>query len=171
LGAPALWADAREAVRSHKLGMALQKAERAWARTFAGRLRFELADHKLRKAEALTLMCPLVSRALDRDDGLEADALDPHGAADAFRLGLKAAFGGLFGDWRGDPSVTVEFCRTGVAWGRGRLPAILDGEPHHFPNRVRFSFEAEAFRALAPGRPAQSELADAVIGEAAATTT
>ena len=167
LGSPALWADAREAVRSHKLKLALQRAERAWKRAFAGRLHFDLADDRLRKAEALTLMCPLVSRALGRDDGLEADALDPHGAAEAFRLGLRAAFGGLLGDWRKDPSVTTEFCRSGSAWGRGGLPAILDGEPHRFPRRVQFAFEPVAFRALAPPKAASPEIAASVIGEAA----
>jgi diacylglycerol kinase family enzyme len=150
LGAPALWADAREAVRAMKLRLALARIRRAAQRAFAGRLRFDLADRRTRKAEALTLMCPLVSRAQTREDALEVDALDPHGVAEAFRLGLRAAFSGMFGDWRQDPAVTTERCRQGQAWARGRIPAILDGEPHRFARRVRFSFRPGAFRALAP---------------------
>jgi diacylglycerol kinase family enzyme len=163
LGAPALWADAREAVRAMKFRLALARAQRAFHRTFAGRLRFDLADDKTRKAEALTLMCPLVSRALTRIDALEADALDPHGVAEAFRLGLRAAFGGFLGDWRKDPSVTTEICRAGEAWARGRIPAILDGEPYRFPDRVAFSFRPAAFRALAPDiDPPPESRADAI---------
>ena len=163
LGAPALWADAREAVRALKFRQALARAERAFRRTFHGRLRFDLADDRTRKAEALTLMCPLVSRALTRADALEADALDPHGVAQAFRLGLRAAFGGLLGDWRNDPAVTTELCRAGQAWARGRIPAILDGEPYRFARRVTFSFRPAAFRALAPRiDPPPESRADAI---------
>ena len=150
LGAPALWADAREAVRAMEFRKALARAQRAFRRTFHGSLRFDLADDRKRKAEALTLMCPLVSKALTRADALEADALDPRGVAEAFRLGLRAAFGGLLGDWRQDPAVTTELCRRGQAWARGRIPAILDGEPNRIPRRETFSFRPDAFRALAP---------------------
>jgi diacylglycerol kinase family enzyme len=102
-------------------------------------------------------MCPLVSRVLTSADALEVDALDPHGVAQAFRLGLRAAFGGLLGDWREDPAVTTELCRKGQAWARGRIPAILDGEPYRFPRRVTFSFRSAAFRALAPHLDAPPE--------------
>ena len=163
LGAPALWADAREAVRALKFRQALARAQRAFRRTFHGSLRFDLADGRTRKAEALTLMCPLVSRALTREDALEVDALDPHGVGQAFRLGLRAAFSGILGDWRQDPSVTTELCRSGQAWARGRIPAIIDGEPHRFPRQVSFSFRPAAFRALAPPLdPPPETRADAV---------
>jgi diacylglycerol kinase family enzyme len=163
LGAPALWADAREAVRAHKLGLAWTRVQRAFRRAFAGKLRFDLADQRVRRCEALTLMCPLVSPMITTEDALEADALDPHGVAEAFRLGLRAAFGGLFGEWRKDPSVSTELCRKGQAWARGHIPAILDGEPHRFPRRVRFSFRPAAFRALAPHlEPPPTEPAEAV---------
>lgn len=150
LGAPALWADAREAVRAMDVAAALAKARHAFQRAFSGRLRYVIDERWIRKAEALTLMCPLVSKALTREDALEADALDPKGVAEALRLGLRAAFGGLLGDWRQDPSVTTQFCRHGRAWANGRIPAILDGEPVRFERSVEFRFRPDAFRALAP---------------------
>jgi diacylglycerol kinase family enzyme len=150
LGSPALWADAREAVRELKLWAAMQRAQRACVRAFSGPLKFQLDRNPIAQAEALTLMCPLVSKALDREEALEAAALDPQGVGEAFRLGMRAAFGSVLGDWRRDPAVTIELCRSGRAWARGRIPAILDGEPQRLNPGVVFRFKPDAFRALAP---------------------
>jgi len=146
LGAPALWAHAREAVRRGRLRLAFLRARHALAHTFSGRLRFTLDGREQRKAQALTLMCPLVSRAINGQQALEAAALDPRGATDAFRLGFSTLFGG----WRQDASVRVELCTTGKAWARGRIPAILDGEPHRLESPVAIQFQAAGFRAFAP---------------------
>jgi diacylglycerol kinase family enzyme len=150
LGSPALWADAREAVRELKLWAAMTRARRACIRAFSGPLKFQLDRGAISETEALTLMCPLVSKALTREDALEAAALDPQGVGEAFRLGLRAAFGDILGDWRRDPAVTVDLCRSGRAWARGRIPAILDGEPLRLNPGVMFHFKPDAFRALAP---------------------
>jgi diacylglycerol kinase family enzyme len=150
LGAPALWADAREAVRAMNIAMAVAKARRAYLRAFSGRLRYVTGQRWIRKAEALTLMCPLVARGVDGDDALEIDALDPKNVAEGVRLGLRAAFAGALGDWRRDPAVQTELCTEGRAWANGRIPAILDGEPYQFDRVVEFRFRPEAFRALAP---------------------
>ena len=147
LGAPALWADAREAVRKGKLKLAVLRARRALLRAFKGRLRYELNGGERRKAEALTLMCPLVSQGLDEDVGLEAAALDPKGALEGFRLGVSTLVGG----WRNDPSVKIEICTSGQAWAHGRIPVIVDGEPRRMDSPVRLAYRPRAFRALVPG--------------------
>lgn len=147
LGSPALWATAREAAREGRLDLAVARAQRAFRRAFTGRLRFVLDGRPKQKAEALTLMCPLVSTALDADErALEAAALDPSSALDVFRLGFNAARG----QWREDPSVSVGRCRTGRVWARGRIPAILDGEPARLDPQVSIRFRPKAFRALVP---------------------
>jgi diacylglycerol kinase family enzyme len=146
LGAPALWAHAREAVRRRRFRLALLRARYALSRAFSGSLRFTLDDLRKQKAQALTLMCPLVSRALNDEQALEAAALDPRGAAEAFRLGLSV----LFGRWRQDASVRVQLCTFGKAWARGRIPVILDGEPHRLESPVTIQFRAQGFRAFAP---------------------
>jgi diacylglycerol kinase family enzyme len=168
LGAPALWAHAREAVRKRRFRLAFLRTRHALAHAFSGRLRFSLDQGETRKSRALTLMCPLVSRALDREQALEAAALDPRGAADVFRLGFSA----LFGRWRQDASVRVELCVTGKAWARGRIPAILDGEPHRLESPVAIQFQAAGFRAFAPppspvSRPATYPLAAHVLDRSA----
>ena len=146
LGAPALWADAREAVRAHRLDLAWRRARRALARAFSRKLHYTLGDGTVEKTEALTLMCPLVSRGLTHDGALEAAALDPRDAAEVLRLGFNA----VAGRWRADPSVRTTLTRQGVAWSRRRIPAVIDGEPCRLEPRVQFRFLPVAFRALAP---------------------
>jgi diacylglycerol kinase family enzyme len=129
------------------LDIALARARRAFRNAFSGRLRFALDGRPRMKAEALTLMCPLVSNALDAEErALEAAALDPSSALDVFRLGFNAARG----QWREDPSVAVGRCRIGKVWARGRIPAIFDGEPARLDPEVSIRFRPKAFRALVP---------------------
>jgi diacylglycerol kinase family enzyme len=148
LGAPALWADAREAVRDRKVLTAVRRSWRAARRAFGGNLRYVLDNGPREKAEALTLMCPLISKAMDEETALEAAAMDVTGAADAFRL----AFNTVFGDWRRDPSVIVRPCRHGRATTRGSMPVILDGEAIRLRSPVEIKFIPRAFRALEPAK-------------------
>ena len=150
IGSPALWADAREAMRFGRLTVAIAKARRAVAHAFSMGVRFRIDGGPRQKAEALTLICPLVSRALEEETALEAIALDPHGAGEAVRLGLRTLFADLVGDWRVDPAVRVELCRRGEVWTRGRLPVLLDGEPQWLSSPAEIRFNANAFRALVP---------------------
>ncbi len=153
LGSPALFAEAREAARAGLLGLAWQKARGAMARAFSARLRYQLEGGEIGRAEALALLCPLVSRAMADDErALEAAALNPHGAAEAFRLGFRAMFHDIMGDWRLDPSVDTSKCRRGVAWATSAIPVILDGEPMRLHRRVEIRFVERAFRAYAPAR-------------------
>ena len=146
LGAPALWADAREAVRAGRLDLAWSRGKRALGRAFSHKVHYTLGDGSVEKTEALTLMCPLVSRGLTHDGALEAAALDPRDAGEALRLGFNA----VTGSWRSDPSVRTTLTRQGVAWSRRRIPAVIDGEPCRLDPRVQFRFVPVAFRALAP---------------------
>lgn len=152
LGSPALWARARESAREGKLRLAILRARRAMRSAFSGRLRFSLDGTPRRKTEALVLMTPLVSKAMDETDGyLEAAALDPGNALEVFRLGFHAAQG----DWRADPAVDAGRCRHGRAWAAGRIPAVLDGEPTSLGAVSDFRFLPTAFRALVPRPPAE----------------
>ena len=148
LGAPAWWASAREALRHGRLRLALLRADRALRRAFAGRLRFALDGGERERAEALTLMCPLVSRGEGPVDALEASVLTLKGAAEAFRLGMRTILPG--GDWRADPSVRIAATRDGRAWAKGRIPVVLDGEPHRLPAEAGFRFVPRALRVYAP---------------------
>lgn len=146
LGAPALWAPAREAMREGRLSIALRRARSALRRAFSGKIRFRLDRGPLKRAEALVLITPLISTALSGNDGLEAAVMTPAKASEAFRLAATA----LFSDWRNDPSVETQVIKRAHAWARSRIPAILDGETVRLDTFTEVRFDAVAFRALAP---------------------
>ncbi len=153
VGAPALWAEAREAVRAGQLRQAIERAHYAWRNAFASRLHYRLDQGVRCSANALALVCPLISGVLDDETQLEAAALDPADSVQAFRLGFRALLSDVLGDWRNDPAVTDTAFRSGEAWARGHIPAILDGEPRRLPKRVQIRFNPAAFRALVPRAP------------------
>ena len=153
LGSPALWAPAREAMRTGKLALAWAYGRRALRRAFSGRLRYALDGGDRRRTQALVLISPMISRAFDEPIGLEAAAMDPSDTSQAFRLAATA----LFSDWRQDASVTTRPARKIEIWGRSKIPAVIDGEPTLLSHQTRVTFIPKAFRALAP--------APAVVGE------
>jgi diacylglycerol kinase family enzyme len=149
-GSPALWAPAREAMRTGKLSLAWTYGRRALRRAFSGKIRVELDGGKARKSEALVLISPMISTAMDEPVGLEAAAMNPADAAQAFRLAANA----LFSDWRQDPSVMTQPARRIRIKARSRIPAVLDGEPTLLPHDMTVTFIAKAFNALVPEPPA-----------------
>ncbi|OGN49890.1 MAG: diacylglycerol kinase [Caulobacterales bacterium RIFOXYB1_FULL_67_16] len=153
LGSPALWAPAREAMRTGKLRLAWAYARRALKRAFTGRLRFSLDGGGRRRAEALVLISPMISKAMETPTGLEAAAMDPSDAAQAFRLAANA----LFSDWRHDPAVSTRSARRIDVRARSRIPAVIDGEPVLLKPEATVRFIPQAFRALAPRPPAAED--------------
>ena len=145
-GSPALWAPAREALRLGKLGLAWAYARRALKRAFSGQLRFSLDGRPPRRAEALVLISPMISSAMDEDSGLEAAAMNPADAGQAFRLAAHA----VLDDWRQDPAVVTRATQKVVLGARSRIPAVIDGEPVLLRHEARVRFIRKAFRALAP---------------------
>lgn len=147
LGAPALWAPAREAAREGRLGLAVDRARRAWSRAFSSRLRVSLNAGPRRKAEAAAFLCPLISRALeDAAPRMEAAVFQTTGAAEAFRLGFHA----LAGDWRNDPAVEAVALDRAVCDAGRPIPTILDGETVELGSRVEITFHPDLLRVLAP---------------------
>ena len=145
-GSPALWAPAREAIRLGKLGLAWAYARRALRRAFSGQMRFSLDARPPRRAEALVLISPMISRAMDEDTGLEAAAMNPADAGQAFRLAAHA----VLDDWRQDPAVTTRATQRVAMRARSRIPAVIDGEPILLRHEARVRFIRKAFQALAP---------------------
>jgi diacylglycerol kinase family enzyme len=148
LGSPALWQPAREAARRNDLPSAWRKAAFAMRRAFSTRLRFQAAGGAKHKTVALSLICPLISRATDSQDWLEAASLN---VSDMISL-LRLALNNLLSDWRRDPAVMTEPCVEGRAWARRRIPCLLDGELHTLGRAATIRFHPLAFNALAPAR-------------------
>jgi diacylglycerol kinase family enzyme len=147
LGTPALWADAREAVRGGHLFDATQWAVTTARRSLTEPLNYAFGDALHGTAEAVAVICPFVSRGVSEGEPmLEAAAFDPKTAREAFRLGLYA----LFNDWRKDPSVTRAKVKTLQVTGHGHVPVMLDGERMRMGRCVTIRFIPLAFRALRP---------------------
>lgn len=153
LGSPALWAPAREAVRTGKLKLAWTYGRRALRRAFSGRLRFSLDGRPDRRTEALVFISPMISKVMDENTGLEAAAMDPTDASQAFRLAANA----VFSDWRQDPAVTTKAMKKATVRARSRIPAVIDGEPTLLRHEARVRFVPKAFRAFAPEPPAAED--------------
>jgi diacylglycerol kinase family enzyme len=146
VGAPALWAPAREAARYHKAKLAWLRAQRAMRRAFSGRLRYALDQGARCKAGALSFLSPLISRALEDDEPvLEAAIFDLKGASDVLSLGFHA----LIGDWRDAPAVEAVRCRAARIWAAERIPAILDGEAVRLESAADIVFRPDVVRVLA----------------------
>jgi diacylglycerol kinase family enzyme len=151
LGGPALWADARESLRAGRLGEALQRSITALRRHSSGALNYEMDSQGKAFAEAVAVICPLVSRAMgSREESLEAAALDPKTAAAVFSLAVHA----VVDDWRLDPSVLRATVRSIRVRGHGRVPVILDGETMKMGREVNITFRPLGFRAVVPCSPA-----------------
>ena len=150
LGSAALWAPAREAIRTGQLKLAWVYARRALRRAFSGRLRYALDGASGRQTEALVLISPTISEAIGDDAGLEAAAMNPVDAGQAVRLAAHALFTG----WRQDPSVRTTAIRSASVRSRSRIPAVIDGEPTLLRHEANVRFIPRAFRALAPTPPA-----------------
>lgn len=153
LGSPALWAPAREAIRTGKLRLAWTYGRRALKRAFTGRLRFSLDGRADRRAEALVLISPMISKVMEEDTGLEAAAMNPADAIEAFRMAAHA----VLDDWRQDPAVTTRSIRKASVRARSRIPAVIDGEPVLLKHTAEIRFIRRAFRALAPIPPAAED--------------
>ena len=153
LGSPALWAPAREAMRTGKLKLAWMHGRRALRRAFSGRIRFSLDGGERQRAEALVLISPMISKVMDDPVGLEAAAMNTSDAAQAFRLAAHA----LFDDWRHDPNVTTRPARQITVSARSKIPAVIDGEPVLLGRETSISFLPRAFMALAPLPPAAED--------------
>ncbi len=147
LGSPALWAPAREAVRQGKAKLAFLRARRAVGRAFTGRLRYSVEGGEREKTEALVIMCPIASKALDTDaKALEVAAMNVHGAGEVLRLGLNA----IVRDWRTDPAVQVQDCKVVRVWSAQTIPAVLDGEIVRLKGLAEIRYVPAVCRVLAP---------------------
>jgi diacylglycerol kinase family enzyme len=150
LGAPSLWADAREAVREGHLLEAAKRAVTATRRGLSDAIDYEFGETS-GSADAVAVICPLISEDMSHDEAaLEAVALDPGTAAGLFSLAFHAAFDG----WRNDASVTRAKVRKVEVRAHGEIPVILDGEKVQIERSVRITFLPTAFRAIVPRAPA-----------------
>lgn len=147
LGAPSLWAQAREACRKGDMVEAVKRSMTAARRSLSESLDYDFGGELTGSAEAVIVICPAISKTLREDERtLEAAAVDPETAAGLFGLAFHAAFD----DWRNDSAVSLAKVKNVRVTGHGEVPVILDGETVRMGRTVGISFLPLAFRALVP---------------------
>ncbi len=147
IGAPALWAKAREALREGAIDVALEKGAQAVDRMFASKVSYEFNALHMGSAEAITVTCPLISEVLSDDRKVfEAAVIDISHAGDMLGLATAAAFG----QWRDDQNVAVVATERVKITADTRIPIILDGEPIERDLAFEVEFIPKAFTAIVP---------------------
>ena len=147
LGAPSLWAQAREAARRGDLVEAVKRSITAARRSLSDALEYDFGGGLTGSAEAVIVICPAISKTMNENERtLEVAAVDTETAAGLFGLAFHAAFD----DWRNGAAVSLAKAKKIRVTGHGEVPVILDGETVRMGRTVGISFVPLAFRALVP---------------------
>lgn len=145
VGAPALWAKAREALREGDLQSAVGEGVNAFQQMFASKVMYSFREGERDEAAAVAIICPLISDVLnDSAPSFEAAAVSLESAGDVLAL----ASSGAVGKWREDDHVAVTKTKTVSASAEEDIPVILDGESVELGREVEITFVPEAFKAL-----------------------
>jgi diacylglycerol kinase family enzyme len=143
-GAPTMLARAREAMREGRFLAALGRVRHFLKRAFMRGLRARNGQERLRKAEAIGVLCPAFTGAIE-GEGLEWVRLKATHFIDLARVSVRALGEG----WRDDPVVEIGHCKTGdIVATAGVIPATLDGEPRTFLSHVRITYDPKGVRVL-----------------------
>src|SRR4029077_16505790 len=77
VGAPTLWAEARESMREPDISDAIEKGTAAFQGMFETKVRYFISEVKKGEAEALAVICPLISQEMsDSEQAFEAAAIE-----------------------------------------------------------------------------------------------
>ena len=147
IGAPALWADARESVREGEIVDAIEKGSVAFQNMFEAKVQYLISGEVKGEAEALALICPLISEQMsDSEQALEAAVIDVENAAEVIGLVTAAAFG----KWRGDRNIHLTKTKRVDVRSGGDIPAMLDGERVNLGNSAAITFVSKAVNVIVP---------------------
>jgi diacylglycerol kinase family enzyme len=149
LGAPSLWAEPRESIREGDIPAAIEKGRVAFQKMFERKMRYLISGDIKGEAEAVALICPLISEEMsDSEQALEAAVVDVENAAEVIGLVTAAAFG----KWRHDRNILLtKTKRVGVQSSKD-IPAILDGERVNLGRSVEIDFVSKAVNVLVPAK-------------------
>jgi diacylglycerol kinase family enzyme len=149
LGAPSLWVEPRESIREGDVADAIEKGRVAFQKMFERKVQYLTSGEIKGEAEAVALICPLVSEEMsDSEQALEVAVVDVENAVEAIGLVTAAAFG----KWRHDRNILLtKTKRVGVQSIRD-IPAILDGERENLGRSAEIDFVSKAVNVLVPAK-------------------
>jgi diacylglycerol kinase family enzyme len=147
VGAPALLAEPRESIREGNIVDAIEKGSVAFRKMFETKIQYLIAGEMKGEAEAVALICPLISEQMsDSEQALEAAVIDVESAAEVIGLVSTAAFG----KWRDHRNILLTRTKTMRVQSRNDIPAILDGEKINLGGSAEINFVPKAVTVLVP---------------------
>ena len=147
VGAPALWAESRESMREGDIGDAIEKGSVAFQNMFETKVQYLISGGIKGEAEAIALICPLISEEMcDSEQSLEAAVIDVESAAELIGLATTAAFG----KWRDDRNVLLTKAKHVSVQSQRDIPATLDGENVSLGTSTEIDFVSRAVNVLVP---------------------
>jgi len=149
VGAPALWAEPRESIREGDIVDAIEKGSVAFRNMFETKVQYLISGGIKGEAEAVALICPLISEEMsDSEQALEAAVIGVESAAEVIGLATTAAFG----KWRDDRNILLtKTKRVGVQSSKD-IPATLDGESVSLGTSAEIDFVSRALTVLVPAK-------------------
>jgi diacylglycerol kinase family enzyme len=149
VGAPALWVLARESVREGDISDVIERGSVALQNMFETKVRYRMSEQINGEAEAVVLICPLVSEEMSgSEQALEAAVIDVENVAEIIRLASAAAFG----KWRDDRKILLTKTKRVAVRSSKEIPATLDGESVNLGTRAEIDFVSRALTVLVPGK-------------------
>jgi diacylglycerol kinase family enzyme len=145
VGAPALWAEPRESVREGDIVDAIKKGSVAFRNMFEAKVQYYISEETKGDAEAVALICPLISEEMsDWEQALEAAVIDVESAAEVIGLASIAAFG----KWRDDRNILLTKTKRVNVRSSKDIPAILDGETVNLGGSAEIDFVSRAVNVI-----------------------
>jgi diacylglycerol kinase family enzyme len=149
VGAPALWVEPREAMREGDIVEAIEKGSVAFRNMFETKLQYTISEEIKGEAEAVALICPLISEEMsDWEQALEAAVIDVESAADMIGVASTAAFG----KWRDNRNIRLTKTKRVDVQSKKDIPATLDGETVNLGRSAEIDFVSRAVNVIVPAK-------------------
>jgi len=149
VGAPTLWTEARESIRERDIGDAIEKGTAAFRNMFETKVWYFISGGKKGEAEAVAVICPLISEEMsDSEQALEAAVIDVESAAEVIGLATAAAFG----KWRDKRKILLTKTKRVDVQSSKDIPATLDGESVSLGMSAEIDFVSRALTVIAPAK-------------------
>jgi diacylglycerol kinase family enzyme len=149
VGAPSLLAEARESIREGEIVDAIKKGGVAFQNMFETKVQYLISEKIKGEAEAVVLICPLISEGMsDSEQALEAAVIDVESAAEVIGVATAAAFG----KWRDDRNILLTKTKRVAVRSSKDIPAILDGERVNLGTSAEIDFVSRAVNVIVPAK-------------------
>jgi diacylglycerol kinase family enzyme len=149
LGAPSLWVEPRESIREVDIADAIEKGRVAFQKMFERKVQYLISGEIKGEAEAIALICPLVSEEMsDSEQALEVAVVDVENAVEVISLVTAA----MFTKWRHDSNILRTKTNRVEVQSSKDIPAILDGERVNLGRCAEIGFISKAANVLVPAK-------------------